>query len=283
MGTLRLKGFYDSPLAHATITEFQSTLESRAHHLPAAERNHPDRGLRVAEIADDTTARDFVITHHYSRSVPAMRFRSDFIAMAPWLASRSFLTPVRTPSSHGLSRSPPGALSSWDALCLLTRSRATPRLIFLRVPLNWSGHMALKALLVFQIRCPGATSSARLPSWAHTGIIYQAFNGVYLGRGTARTLRLLPDGRAFNDQSIQKIRKMERGWRSAAAVLEDLGAPHAPEEPEARLNWLHSALSGFTRTVRYHGCHQYAWALTRPLKRILPPSLPFPKFVDAPL
>lgn len=117
----------------------------------------------------------------------------------------------------------------------------------------------------------------------HTGIIYQAFNGVYLGRGTARTLRLLPDGRAFNDRSIQKIRKAERGWRSAAAVLENLGALHAPEEPEPRLNWLHSALSGLTRPVRHHSCHKYAWALTRPLKRTLPASLPFPKFVDAAL
>jgi len=30
----------------------------------------------IGEIADDRTARDFVVEHHYSRSVPAMRFRA---------------------------------------------------------------------------------------------------------------------------------------------------------------------------------------------------------------
>src|SRR5206468_2839829 len=34
----------------------------------------------------------------------------------------------------------------------------------------------------------------------HIGGIYQAFNGRCLGRGTPRTLRLLPDGTVFSDR-----------------------------------------------------------------------------------
>ena len=62
-----------------------------------------------------------------------------------------------------------------------------------------------------------------VPHPGHVGIIFQAFNGVYLGRATPRTLHLLPDGTVLSDRAIQKIRKGERGWRYAAAQLEDLG------------------------------------------------------------
>jgi len=106
---------------------------------------------------------------------------------------------------------------------------------------------------------PRRDISGQVTLIGHTGIIYQASNGVYLGRGTPRTLRLLPDGRAFNDRSIQKIRRGERGWRAAANVLESFGATPAPDDSEARREWLHSALRDLTRPMRHHGCHKYAW------------------------
>ena len=37
----------------------------------------------------------------------------------------------------------------------------------------------------------------------HVGTIYQAHNAAYLGRGTARTLRLLPDGAVLSARALQ--------------------------------------------------------------------------------
>jgi hypothetical protein len=46
-----------------------------------ASYRRPDEAIRtseydVAEIADDTTAREFILTHHYSGTFPAARFRA---------------------------------------------------------------------------------------------------------------------------------------------------------------------------------------------------------------
>jgi hypothetical protein len=237
----------------------------------------------VAEIADDTTARDFVITHHYSRSVPAMRFRVGLYRHGALVGVAIFSHPC---SDAVLTRTfpiPARSAVELGRFVLTDEEPGNAETYFLARAFELVRAHGIEGVVSFSDPMPRRDLAGTVTLVGHTGIIYQAFNGVYLGRGTARTLRLLPDGRAFNDRSIQKIRKTERGWRSAAAVLENLGAPHAPEEPEPRLNWLHSALSGFTRPVRHHGCHKYAWALTRPLKRTLPPSLPFPKFVDAAL
>jgi hypothetical protein len=46
----------------------------RASYRPPSETIRPS-DYEVAEIADDTTARDFITTHHYSGTYPAARFR----------------------------------------------------------------------------------------------------------------------------------------------------------------------------------------------------------------
>jgi len=102
-----------------------------------------------------------------------------------------------------------------------------------------------------------------------------------LGRGTPRTLHLLPDGRVFSARAAQKIRKTECGWRYAAAQLEAFGAEPAPEDQDDRVEWLRQALLSLTRTVRHKGNHKYCWPLNKTMRRKLPASLPYPKFADA--
>jgi hypothetical protein len=115
----------------------------------------------------------------------------------------------------------------------------------------------------------------------HVGTIYQAHNGVYLGRGTARTLHLLPDGRVFSDRAAQKIRKGERGWRYAAAQLEAFGAAPVPANCEDRSIWLSTAMQSFTTRLRHKGNHKYAWPLDKAIRRQLPMRRPYPKVLDA--
>ena len=127
---------------------------------------------------------------------------------------------------------------------------------------------------------PRRTAHGDTVHLGHVGTIYQAFNGCYLGRGTARTLRLLPDGRVFSDRAAQKIRAGERGWRYVAAQLEEFGAGLAPFDPDHRTQWLADALNQLTTRIRHRGNHKYAWALDKHMRKQLPESLPFPKALD---
>jgi len=108
----------------------------------------------------------------------------------------------------------------------------------------------------------------------HVGTIYQAHNGVYLGRATPRTLRLLPDGTVFSDRAIQKIRKHEQGWRYSSGILERFGADPLRDDPAS---WLAYWLPRLTRPLRHRGNHKYAWPLDPTLAKYLPRSLPYPK------
>ena len=109
----------------------------------------------------------------------------------------------------------------------------------------------------------------------HIGTIYQAHNARYLGRGKARTLRILPDARVFSERAISKIRKKERGWQHCVALLEDFGAPALSTEDSAL--WLKEALLKVTRKLRHPGNYKYAWGLDRQMRRALPSGAQYPK------
>ena len=96
----------------------------------------------------------------------------------------------------------------------------------------------------------------------HVGVIYQAFNGVYLGRTRARYERVGVDGLPLGDRTINKLLHGEQGQRYAAAMAERAGG-----------------LDGL-RSVRHPGKHKYAWSLCRRGRALLPPSQPFPKQID---
>jgi hypothetical protein len=113
----------------------------------------------------------------------------------------------------------------------------------------------------------------------HIGTIYQAHNGIYLGRSTPRTLALLPDGRVFSDRAQQKVRAAERGLRYSVLQLVECGAePPLSLEPEYLRAWLREWKASLCRAVRHQGNHRYAWPLNRRVR--LPPGLPYPKQLD---
>jgi hypothetical protein len=141
----------------------------------------------------------------------------------------------------------------------------------------------VRGVVSFSDPFPREDSKGRLVFPGHIGTIYQASSAVYLGTGPRRSLHLLPDARVFSNRAIQKIRKRERGWQYAAAILEAFQPkrrrkPIDPlgEERDARA-WLEKWLPRLTRVVRHPGHHKYAFPLWRPARRLLPPSLPYPK------
>jgi len=130
-------------------------------------------------------------------------------------------------------------------------------------------------VLAFSDPVPRSDASGRTLFVGHIGTIYQAHNAVYLGRGTARSLHVLPDGTIFSDRAAQKVRKGERGWRYAIEQLVTHGAE--PPRGETR-DWLRHWLPKLTRTVRHGGNLKYAWVLDARNRRYLPGSLPYPKW-----
>lgn len=119
----------------------------------------------------------------------------------------------------------------------------------------------------------------------HRGVIYMASNAIYTGRGTPRTLILLPDKTILNGRTAQKIRRGEPGHHAAEHRLVTLGAPARTLGQDPRI-WLRDALNviGATR-VRHHGPHRFAFPLgknRRDRDRITigVPAAPYPRHHD---
>jgi hypothetical protein len=128
-------------------------------------------------------------------------------------------------------------------------------------------------IVAFSDDVPRQTSDGLTMFAGHVGTIYQASNAVYLGRGRARVLRILPDARVFSERAISKIRNNERGWRYATDLLRLFGASN-PNESDLP-GWLEYWLPRLTRPLRHPGNHKYAWALDSHVR--LPDSRPYPK------
>lgn len=117
----------------------------------------------------------------------------------------------------------------------------------------------------------------------HVGTIYQSLGRVrYTGRGTPRTLTMLPDGTVLPGRSMQKVRAGERGSAGVVARLLQLGAEPLAGDPA---KWLNVQLDCIGATkVRHRGNHRYAITVgTRSQARrtlLGLRSYPFPKMPD---
>lgn len=227
----------------------------------------------VASIPDDTTARSFVEQHHYSRSFPAARERVGLYRRGELVGVAVFSVPVNAKTLTVL----PGDGVELGRFVLLDAVPSNGETWFLGRAFEYLRREGYAGVVSFADPFPRTTLGGAQVFAGHVGTIYQAHNACYLGRARRDTIRLLPDGRVFSSRAIQKIRKGERGWRYAAALLVDAGAP-APDGD--LLAWLPGALAAVTRTVRHPGNHKYAWALASRDKRRLPASLPYPKFAQ---
>jgi hypothetical protein len=257
----------------------QRWAEGRASYRPLGEVIRTAE-YDVAEIHDDTTARNFVLTHHYAGTYPAARFRVGLYRRGSLVGVAVFSHPC---SDKVLTNVFPGKATDSVELgrfVLLDSCEANAETFMLGCAFDILRAHKIVGVVSFSDPMPRRTVAGDLVFRGHYGTIYQAHNGRFLGRATARTLRLLPDGRVFSDRAAQKIRKGESGWHYAAAQLESWGASPAPDNPEDRREWFAQALTRFTRTIQHRGNFKYAWPLQKHMRRFLPPSLPYPKYLD---
>ncbi|MCC6417000.1 MAG: hypothetical protein IT429_01990 [Gemmataceae bacterium] len=245
----------------------------------------PDEPIRtreydVAELPDDRLARAFVLEHHYAGSYPAARWRFGLFRRGVLQGMAVFSHPC---NDRVLTSVFPGSA---------TDSVELGRFVLLdEVPGNGETWMlgrcfrllrreGLAGVLAFSDPCRRFNRRGEVVFGGHIGRIYQAHNGVYLGRSAPRTLTLLPDGRVFSDRAQQKVRGAERGVAYAIGLLVACGAePPGCDDPDELSAWLRRWKARLCRTLRHQGNHRYAWPL-RPHVR-LPPGLPYPRQIDS--
>lgn len=220
------------------------------------------RVCSVDVILDDTPAERFVCGQHYSASYPAARFRVGLYGAGARLVGVA----VFSEPMHGAVLRKWTGRTSADA-CELGRFVLLPEIGF-----NGESWFLARAfrLLAMEKGIRRVVSFADPIAWTvgadvvkaeHWGTIYQASNALFVGRSSARTDLVGPDGRPFSARALSKIRKQERGAAYAERQLLAAGAPPRTcgEHPALWLRRVRQS-PGFTRR-RHPGNLAYVFGL----------------------
>lgn len=235
--------------------------------------------FEVAAIDEDRVAKRFVLEHHYEGSYVPARARFGLYRGSELAGVAVFSVPV---NARALDPAPGDAASRacLGRLVLLDDVAANGESWFIARCFELLQREGYTGIVSFADPQPRLSEAGDTVFRGHLGTIYQATNGVYVGRSKADTRRLLPDGTVLHNRLLAKIRKLDRGWRYGVELLERHGA--GPLEGDPR-EWLAEWLPRITRRQRHRGNLKYVWALNKRDRRWLPDSLPYPKLIQEPL
>jgi len=264
------------------VTVAQRWREHRSLYRPAGEPINPAH-YEVAPLPE-RDAKLFVEQHHYAGSMPSARWC--FGLFNPLLVGVAvFSHPV---NDKVITNVLPGtALESVELgrLVLLDAVPSNGESWFVSRCFAALRREGLIGVVSFSDPVARTTAAGASVFVGHVGTTYQALNAVYTGRGTARTIRLLPDGTVFSERAMSKVRSAERGMEYAAAQLVRSGAREVAVESlseDERRAWLREAVAAVTRPLKHGGCFRYVWSLDKRAKKHLPPAQPYPKLTLAP-
>lgn len=254
--------------------------DRRGTYRPAGEVINPVH-YEVTPLREHE-AKLFVLQHHYSGSMPAARRCFGLFWGGLLVGVAVFSHPV---NNRVITSVLPGeAVESLELgrLVLLDRVPGNGESYFVARCFEFLRREGFIGVVSFSDPVKRTSLSGDVVLPGHAGTCYQALNGVFLGRGTPRTLRLLPDGTVFSERAISKIRGGEKGMVYASATLVRAGATPIDIEKlseEERRAWLRKAVNDVTRPLPHRGNLRYAWTLQKKDRKFLPPSLPYPKLV----
>jgi hypothetical protein len=227
-----------------------------------------DRSRYEVAAIDELVARAYVERHHYSGSYPASSQRYGIFERGELAGVAVLSVPVRAEVLTGV----------FPDLVPYAESLELGRLVLAdRVPANAESWMlarvwelavaeGIRGIVSFSDPMPRAAGD-RLIMPGHVGIIYQSSNALYLGRGRARWLHLLPDATTLNDRAIAKVKSQDRGHEYVERRLVAFGA-RMIEWGENPSDWLAEALETIgVRRIKHRGNHRYAFALGTPAER----------------
>lgn len=257
------------------ITDFTQRWSARKKpvYQPLREYFNP-RNFEI-ETINERTAKDFVLTFHYSSSFPSSRRRFGLFEKGNLVGVAVFSHPMSEKTITNVF----GCEKASDGLEL-------GRLVLLDAVLSnaesWfvaECHRRLRkegfvGVVSFSDDMPRFALDGKVTHLGHLGTVYQSLNASYLQRSASVKLHLLPDGTTFSARAISKIRGGEVGWEYASRILEGFGADICPSDAENRKFWLKCWLMKLTRRVRHPGNLKYAWSFSQKIKLN---SLPYPK------
>jgi len=253
----------------------------RASYRPAGEPI--DVSKYGVELLDETEAKGFVLGHHYSGSYPSAVCRVGLYRAGDGLVGVAVFS---VPAG-------PKVLDRWVPQVGSAGGVELGRMVLLDdVPANgetWFLARAFKllrmnrpqtrAVLSFSDPVQRVSTTGEVVMPGHLGTIYQAHNGIYLGRATPRTLHLDQRGLVISERVKCKIRREQQGSEYAHRALVEAGAP-AREDGEDGPAYLRRALlAGGFRRFRHPGNHAYGWSLDRRVK-LARPGLAYPKTLE---
>jgi hypothetical protein len=255
-------------------TSNQRWRDRRDSYRPAGEVIDPRR-YEVAPIDNDTEPKRFVEQHHYSGTYPAARDRFGLYTRGRLAGVAVFSHPCNDLVLTNTFPMPALDARELGRFVLLDTVPGNGETWFLARCFELLHREGARGVVSFSDPVRRRTAAGVIVFPGHIGTIYQAHNGVYLGRATRRTLRLLPDGSVLSARAISKLQAGAKGWRYTAELL----IAHGADRPGRDLReWAAAWLPIITRPLRHAGNHKYAWGLDRQARLELPPSLPYPKY-----
>ena len=254
--------------------------ERRGVYRPAGEVIKLDR-YDVRRLWSEEEAKAFVEFHHYAHSWVAARYMFGLYRDDVLVGVCVFSHPM---NNAALTNFFPGEANDsveLGRLVLLDDVPANGESWFVAECFARLRKIGLLGVLSFSDPIPRHNAAGALVFRGHIGNVYQALGATYAGRGTARTLRMFPDGRVLIARSASKVRGQERSADHVEKLLIENGAkPMGRRTDPAK--WLKLWTERLTRPVRHPGNHRYLWILPKNDRKYLPPPQPYPKMILTP-
>jgi hypothetical protein len=215
----------------------------------------------VARLPNDRLSKPFVLEHHYASAYVAARFRFGLFRGGEHVGVAVFSHPCNDRVLTNIFAGRPTDSVELGRFVLLDEVPFNGESWLLARCLRLLRREGIRGVVSFSDPVPRTTAEGRVVFCGHIGVIYQAGNAAFLGRGRPRTLRLLPDGAVFSDRAQQKVRAHEQGWEYASARLVRFGADPLCPEDDGR-SWVTRWLARLTRPMRHPGNFRYGWDLS---------------------
>lgn len=264
------------------VTSCQRWRKGAERYRPAGEVFDASRA--AVNLIDETTARNFIVAHHYSASYPAARLRVGLFVKDRFSAERlSGVAVFSVPMSQGViphhfDGLDPRSGVELGRLVLLDDVAANGESWFVARAMRAArAVLHVDGVLSYSDPIERVSDAGQLVKRGHIGTVYQALNAVHLGRARGGVMIIARDGRILSRRTLSKLRNDEVGAGYAYAQMRKLGAPE--REPfEGPKEYADRALrEGGFRAVRHPGNHTYAWWLGAPARRPAWQPLPYPK------
>lgn len=247
------------------ISVCQRWTNGRDSYRPAGEVVDTSR-YDVVPIPDDTTARRFIESHHYSGTYPAARWRFGLYRSAQLVGVAVFSHPTNDKTICNVF---PGVRAvdgvELGRFVLLDQEPANAETWFLARCFEVLRGLGLAGVVSFSDPSRRTNRDGVAVFGGHVGTIYQAMNAVYAGRGTPRTNKLLPNGQVLSSRAMQKVRSADQGVRYTVEQLVAHGAerPGGFDDPEVLAEWLRHWTGKLCHSQRHKGNHRYCWTLNK--------------------